>query len=104
MCTTRPGSLNGRPPKKRSLIKLKIAVFRPIPRASVRTARQVKAGDFRSWRRANRRSFISLCAQSFDWIDMRSAARREKTGKECGGSQHHAGNEKGEWIAWADFV
>src|SRR6266567_3885170 len=46
-----------------------MAVFAPIPSASTITAAIVNPGDLRSWRRANRRSFISLCAQSFDWID-----------------------------------
>src|SRR5664279_4674929 len=35
-----------------------MAVFAPIPSASVRTAMRVKPGDLRSWRRAKRRSFI----------------------------------------------
>ena len=38
---------------------LKIAVFAPIPSASVRMAIRVKPGDFRSWRSAKRRSFMA---------------------------------------------
>src|SRR6266567_4579238 len=104
MRTTRSGSENGRPRRKRSCIKLKIAVFMPIPMASVMTASKVKPGDLRSCRRAKRRSFISFSAQCLNWIDMRGAARGKKTGEECGHTEHHAGREKGEWIAWTDFV
>src|SRR6266566_2592142 len=60
ICRTRSGSWNGRPFTKRSLISEKIAVFSPIPSASVRTAIKVNTGDLRSWRKANFRSFISL--------------------------------------------
>src|SRR6266550_5821191 len=104
MRTTFSGSENGRPRRKRSCIKLKMAVFIPMPRASVITASDVNPGDLRSWRRAKRRSFISFSAQSLNGIDMRGAPRRKKTGKERGGDQHHARNEKGKWIAWTDFV
>src|SRR5438874_1958067 len=104
MRTTRSGSENGRPRRKRSCIKLKMAVFMPMPSASVSTASEVKAGDLRSCRRANFRSFISFSAQSLNRIDMRGATRWKKTGKECGGSQCRARNDKGEWIAWTDFV
>src|SRR6266545_4248079 len=60
MRTTRSGSEKGRPRRKRSCIKLKIAVFMPIPSVSVSTARKVNPGDLRSWRSANLRSFIPL--------------------------------------------
>jgi hypothetical protein len=43
------------------LTTLKIAVFAPIPSASVMTAMNVNAGEFRSWRIAKRRSFIISC-------------------------------------------
>src|SRR5215475_5729639 len=104
MRTTRSGSEKGRPRRKRSCIKLKIAVFMPMPTASVSTARKVNPGDLRSCRRANFRSFMLLSAQCFDWINARGTARWKKTGKECGGCQYHARNEKGERIVWADFV
>src|SRR5205823_5479508 len=86
MCTTRPGSLNGRPRRKRSLIRLKIAVFSPIPRASVSNASKVNAGDLSNCRRAKRRSVItirsllmdfataSLVSQCDHWIDLGGAA------------------------------
>ena len=60
---------------KRSLIKLKIAVFSPIPSANVMKAIAVNAGDLRSWRKANFRSFISFGAQCLNYIDAGSACR-----------------------------
>src|SRR6266481_5652626 len=60
----RDGSLNGSRRRNRSLTKLKIAVFSPMPSASVRTATRVNPGDLRSWRKANFRSFISFSQQS----------------------------------------
>src|SRR5438105_12781173 len=60
MRTTRSGSENGNPRRKRSCIKLKMAVFMPMPSASVIMARQVNPGDLRSCRRAKRKSLISL--------------------------------------------
>src|ERR1041385_7874892 len=38
---------------------LKIAVFAPMPSASVSTAMAAKPGFFSSWRKAKRRSFIA---------------------------------------------
>src|SRR2546423_7842429 len=88
--TTRDGSLNGRPRRKRSLIKLKIAVLSPIPSASVITAVAGKAGDCRSFRNAKRMSFIGcggdfvlrklIGTQGFKGIEQRSAARRNPAG------------------------
>src|SRR6266403_4934661 len=104
MRTTRSGSENGRPRRKRSCIRLKMAVFMPMPSAMVSTATVVNPGDLRSWRRAKRKSFMSFSAQRLNGIDMRGAPRRKKTGKECCGGQHHARNEKGKRIGWADFV
>jgi hypothetical protein len=76
MSTTRDGSLNGSPRKNRSLIKLKIVVFSPIPSANVMIAIAVNAGDFRSWRKANFKSFILFGAKCNNRINTRSAARR----------------------------
>jgi len=39
--------------------RLKIAVFAPMPRASVRTATDVKPGFFSNLRKANFKSFIA---------------------------------------------
>src|SRR5918996_6625873 len=79
MRTSRSGSEKGRPRRKRSWIKLKMAVFIPMPMASVMTASNVNPGDLRSWRRANRRSFMSFSAQGVDWIDQCRASRRNET-------------------------
>src|SRR5438552_4752195 len=76
MCTSRCGSLNGNGRRKRSSIRLKIEVFKPIPSASVRTAMTVNPGDLRSCRNAKRNSFISFCSQRHDWINARCAACR----------------------------
>src|SRR6266404_603578 len=56
MRTTRLGTENGRPRRKRSCIKLKIAVFMPMPMARVSTARKVNPGDLRNCRSAKRMS------------------------------------------------
>src|SRR5262249_58865307 len=50
------GSENGNPRRKRSWIKLKIAVFAPIPRVSVNTTIALNAGAFISDRNAYFRS------------------------------------------------
>src|SRR5436190_9196183 len=75
-----------------ALTTVKIAVFAPMPSARVRTATKVKPGELRSWRIAQRRSFIgfachlshvtghSLCSfrsKRDDRIDLRRAARRQ---------------------------
>ncbi len=41
-----------------------MAVFAPMPRARVSTATAVKPGFFRSWRKANLRSFINQFVKS----------------------------------------
>src|SRR5438477_6001362 len=69
---------------KTALTMLKIAVFAPIPSASVSTATRVNPGDLRSWRKANFRSFMLFSAQSDDWIDARSAACWNPGRQECG--------------------
>src|SRR5215472_9951294 len=76
------GSENGRPRRKRSWIKLKIAVFALIPIASVSTARRLKAGVFRSCRSTKRISSnievsgrrISFGSECDDWVDTRGTA------------------------------
>src|SRR5947208_1241532 len=89
-----PGSRNGSPRRNKSRIKLNTAVFAPIPSASVSTAIKVNPGDFRSWRRANLRSFISFGAQRLNRIDVSSAPRWQETREQscyreqgCGGEQ-----------------
>src|SRR5467141_3501962 len=58
------GSFTGNGRSNSSLIWLKIAVFAPMPRASVSTATAVKPGFFNSWRKAKRRSFIEALGDS----------------------------------------
>src|SRR5947207_4112053 len=94
MCTSRCGSLNGSPRRNRSLIKLKIAVFSPMPSASVRTAIKVNPGDLRSWRKANFRSFISLGAQCLNRIDKCGAAGRQQARKQSCGREKNGGTAK----------
>src|SRR3954470_3853572 len=57
-CTTRDGSLNGRPRRNKSLIKLKIVVFAPMASASVTTAMMVNPGVLASVRSAYLKSDI----------------------------------------------
>src|SRR5436190_18205737 len=95
MMTRRPGSANGRPRRNRSWIKLKIAVFMPIPSARVSTASRVKPGDLRSWRIAKRRSVIGICGFGFRFL-------RSQTELESPASPYRAalrGNEEGEGLA-----
>src|SRR4051794_37620089 len=40
--------------------RLKTALFAPMPSASTATAAMLKPGDFQSWRKANRKSWIIL--------------------------------------------
>src|SRR5947207_15633221 len=89
--TTRNGSLNGRPRRNNSFIKLKIVVFSPIPSANVMTAIDVNPGDLRSWRSAKFRSFISLGAQCLNRFDKRGATRRNQTCQQRDDSQNDRG-------------
>jgi hypothetical protein len=89
MWTTRDGSLNGSPRKKRSLIKLKIVVFNPIPSANVMIAIDVNAGDLRSWRKANFKSFILFGAKCNDRINTRSPACRQPARDHYRDAEHY---------------
>src|SRR5262249_50832035 len=60
---------------------LKIAVVAPMPNAIVITAINANAGALRSCRRANLKSFISFAPEGLDWIDFRSASRRDIAGQ-----------------------
>src|SRR6266478_6932141 len=101
MRTTRSGSENGRSRRKRSCIKLKMAVFIPIPIASISAARQLKAGVFRSCRSAKRISSNIEVSQPFGlfitqrdhWIDACGATRWNKTGNRRD-ERKHSGNRK----------
>src|SRR6478609_7185177 len=100
----RDGSLNGSRRRKRSLIKLKIAVFSPIPSASVTTAINVNPGDFRSCRRANLRSLILFCAQRDYRIDAHGAAGWYQTCKQSGDGKSCGGNGNQKRIMRRDLV
>src|SRR5438067_937579 len=98
MRKTRSDCLNGRPRRNRSLIKLKIAVFSPMPSASVSTAMQVNAGDLRSWRRANFTSVILFGSQRGNWIDVCGAARRYQTSQQRGRREQNCCDAEQHWI------
>src|SRR3989454_12001952 len=83
--TSRPGSLNGSGRRRTALTTLKIAVFAPMPSASVSTATAVKPGFFSNWRKANLRSFITQCLHR---IDFRCAPGRQET-REQGDREEH---------------
>src|SRR6266550_7249055 len=76
---SRSGSLNGNGRSNTASTTLKMAVFAPMPSASVSTATAVKPGFFSNWRKANFRSFIT---QRLHRIDLRCTAsgnpRREQ--------------------------
>ena len=62
---SRLGSAKGKGRSSNALATVKIAVFAPMPSASVKTATEVKPGLFANMRRAYRRSFISLDPRRF---------------------------------------
>src|SRR6266480_1522774 len=99
----RDGSLNGSRRRNRSLTKLKIVVFSPMPSASVKTAIAVNAGDLRSWRKANFKSFISLGTKCLNRVDTSGAARRNKTGGSCNDREQPGDGEIDGRIEWIHF-
>src|SRR5438128_3356981 len=106
-CTTRDGSLNGRPRRNRSLIKLKIVVFSPMPTASVKTATQVNAGDLRSWRSANFMSvmsFISFGSQRGNWVDACGAACRYQTSQQRGRREQNCCDAEQHWVVRRNLI
>src|SRR6266550_8009900 len=104
ICRTRSGSWNGSPLRKRSLSSEKIAVFAPIPSAKVITAINVNAGDLRSWRKANFRSFISLSAQCLNRIDKCGAARGDQTRQQRGDSQDKRSRAEQQWTVRRNLI
>src|SRR5439155_7684992 len=76
--TSRSGSRYGSGRSKTALTTLKIAVFAPMPSASVSTATAVKPGFFSNWRKANLRSFIT---QRLHRIDLSRFSSRQPTGQ-----------------------
>src|SRR6476659_1864865 len=81
-----------------------MAVFAPIPSASVTTAMTVNPGDLRSWRRANLKSLILFCAQRDYWIDACGAAGWYKTGKQSGDGKSRGSNGNQKRIVRRDLV
>src|SRR3954471_10634805 len=90
IATMRSASLNGNGRSSMVSITLKMALFAPIPSASVAIAMKVKPGDFSNMRTAYFRSFI---AQGFHGLNIHRATRGEvdcgqRDGEEC---EHDAG-------------
>src|SRR5207249_9281147 len=99
--TSRSASGKGNGRNKTPFTTLKMAVFAPMPSASVSTATAVKPGFFRNCRKANFKSFI---AQSLHRIDSRRAA----CGQKAGGQRHEQKNRgyanEGQWISCLYFI
>src|SRR5690348_7587544 len=98
-CTSWPGSGYGSGLSRTALTTLKMAVFAPMPSASVSTATAVKPGCFNNWRMANLRSFIT---QRLHRIDFRGPARRQPAGEQCDGYQEQGDRKVGDRVAGAD--
>src|SRR5437773_578136 len=97
--TSRSGFLKGSGRSSTALTKLKMAVFAPMPSASVSTATAVKPGFFSNWRKANFRSFIT---QRLHRIDLRRAPGRQPAGQQCHGSQEQRDEREGERVPHTD--
>src|SRR5205823_9692880 len=107
ICRTRSGSGNGSPLRNRSLIKLKIVVFSPMPTASVKTATQVNAGDLRSWRSANFMSvmsFILFGSQRGNWVDVCGAACRYQTSQQRGRREQNCCAAEQHWVVRRNLI
>src|SRR5436190_20562724 len=76
--------------RKTEFQTLNMAVFAPMPRASVSTATAVNPGFFSSWRKANLRSFITQCLH---WIDTRRTSRGD-VAREKRNSTQESGNAR----------
>src|SRR4051812_1868671 len=68
-----------------------------MPSARVRTAMRVKPGDFRSWRKAKRRSFMAIFDFGFSIFDSKNSFGAKSNhgidaGRPAGGDE--AGNER----------
>src|SRR2546426_485673 len=98
--TNRSVSLNGNGRRRMALTTLKIAVFAPMPSASVSTATAVKPGLFSSWRKANLRSFIT---QRLHWIDLCRVAGGQPAGGERYRQQKQRYRRKRRWINRLDL-
>src|SRR3954471_4050022 len=105
----RSASRYGKRSRKTALTTVKMALFTPIPSARVRTATKVKPGDFRSCRKAKRKSLMiwsqvaspSFGAESDNGIDARGAAGGEPGGESAIGARRGAGGDQGRATASA---
>src|SRR5439155_1305903 len=91
ICTILSGSRNGNGRRSTAFMTLKIAVFAPIPSASVSTATAVKPGFLTSWRMANLKSFIT---KRLHRIDPRRAARRQPARQQCDQEQKQRAHDE----------
>src|SRR5712671_3283444 len=69
-CTRRSGCAKGRGRRSTALTTLKIAVFAPMPRASVQIAARVKPGTLNNVRSAKRRSWKEESNQRRGWLTL----------------------------------
>src|SRR3954451_8371090 len=90
IATMRSASLNGSGRSSMVSITLKMALFAPIPRASVAIAIKLKPVDFSNMRRAYFTSFIT---QGFHRLNIHRATRGEvdRGQREGEEREHHAG-------------
>src|SRR2546428_4615729 len=125
--TSESGFLTGSGLNRSSFKTPKIAVFAPMPSASVSTATAVEPGFFSNWRKANLRSFIVRCQwsvvsrssfdsalriphfafesfvpQRFHWIDFGGAARGHEAGQERHRQQHERNHPERQRISGAN--
>src|SRR5262249_52625124 len=82
------GCGNGSAFKSTPLTTLKMAVFAPIPRASVKIATTENTGFLINWRKAKRRFFTSFVTECNHWIDTGGATRGNKTGSSRNQGKH----------------
>src|SRR5467141_2330642 len=99
--TSRSATGNGNGRNKTPFTTLKMAVFAPMPSASVSTATAVKPGFFSNWRKANLRSFM---AQRLHRIDSRCTTRRQVAGGKDDQSHYCRDHQERLRIPRADFI
>src|SRR5690348_4224711 len=96
------GKGNGR--RRTPLIRLKMAVFAPMPSASVTMATKVKPGVLRSWRKANFKSFMSFVSQRNHRIDSHRATRRKPGGDQGRATEKDCNDGVNRKVGWADTI
>src|SRR5947207_8502202 len=87
--------MNGSGRRRMVLTKLKMAVFAPMPSASVSTATAVKPGFFSNWRKANFKSFIT---QRLHRIDFGCAAPGQPAREQSDAKQNERGRHERERV------